>query len=212
MVNVRKVLRDEGRDVGASGDGGSVGVIPDEADAPVEGADAQELFQVLDIEFNLGIQAGVPVRGVVRVVDGQAAVQFAQDALDVAVVRLYQGGIQLRVVLFQAEVNLLEGALAYGNGQAFIADERSRKHPGLGRACFQGVAPVHVGGNADGGSVKIDAHKGDGLSGICVGDHPSHARCTLGGRCNGCQKQEEKECPSSHKKTKLTSFSEMYKD
>ena len=123
VIYVRQVLRNEGRNEGAAGNGRCVGIFADKADALVQGADAHDFLQVLDVEFNLGIQAGIPVRGVVRIVHFPAAVQLAEDALDVAVVRLHQSGVELLGVLPEAEVYFLEGPLADGDGQAFIADE-----------------------------------------------------------------------------------------
>ena len=210
MVYIGNVLRNKGRDEGAAGDGGSVGIFLHKADIPVQGLDAHEFFQVLDIELNLGIQTGVPVRRIVGVVDGEAAVQLAKDALDVTVVRLDQGGIELLGVLLEAEIDFLERARAHGKGQAFIADERCREHLGLRRAGFQGILSVQVRRNADGGAIEIYTHKGKGLSGVKIAYGSAHTR-SLGSGNNHRSHQHEGEPYFFEHPTKLRQKTQLYK-
>ena len=210
MIYVGEVLRDKGWNIGTARDGGSVRIFPYKADVPVQGAEAHEFFQVLDIELDFGIQAGVPVRCVVRVVDGQAVIQFTEDALDVSVVRLYQRCIQLFGVLMQAEVDFLEGTLAYGIRKAFIADERCRKHFGVFRAGFQGILSVQVRGDADGGAIEINADKRKGFAGIEVTYGPAHTRSLSGGKNHRSHQHEGEPYLFKHS-SKLRQFSQLYK-
>ena len=91
-----------------AGDDGSVGKLHDEAEILFQDRDPHYLVQVGGVKLYFGIQSGRPVLQIVRIVDLARGVDLFQYGLDVAVVRLYEGGIELAYVGLQIKTVLGE--------------------------------------------------------------------------------------------------------
>ena len=143
-----------------------------------------------DVNLDLAVETAAPVGGVVRIVDFQVLADLPEDGPDVAVVGLHIGCGQLLGVWPEGEVDFRERAGLNGDGEALVAYELGGEHLCFGGTGFQAVVAVHIRGNADGGAVKVNAHKGEGFSGLCVLDHTTYTRGSLGSRNDGYQQEE----------------------
>ena len=190
MVQVRHVLRDHDGDVGLARDGRGVRVVEHEADVLFQETQLDDVLQVGGVHLDLGVQAGAPVRCIFRIIPLPRLVQLAEDGFDVTVVRLHQGGVQLVDIQLQTEIHLREGTVHDGKRLAFIADEGGRKDFCILGTGLQAVAAVQVCGDADGGAVEIDAHEGEGLTGVCVRHTPADTR-RLGCSCKSHKPEQD---------------------
>ena len=179
MVHVGDILGDEGGNEGLSGNGRCVRIFFHEAYVAVYETDIHQAVHLGGVQFNLTVQAAAPVGGVVRVVYGEVLADFPENGADVAVIRLYIGGVQLSGVWPEGKINLRERALLDFHGKAFVADDLGGEHLGLGRTGFQAVPAIHISGNADGGAVKINAYEGKGLSGFGIFHHTADTGSAL---------------------------------
>ena len=175
--------------VGLARHGGSVPVVHDEAQMPLQEGLLDDVLRLGGVHLDLAVQAGLPRIGQFRVMPFPGLVQAVQDGPDIAVVRLDQGGLQLPQVLFQHEIDLREGAFGNLLGFSLVSDQMGRQRRDVVGAGFQRIAAFQVRGDADDRPVEIDAGERNRLARFRVTHGTAHPR-RLGG-CHDGQSQEQ---------------------
>ena len=172
MVVARSRLRDHHRKVWQSREERGVHVVVDEHEVLGNEIPDYEGVRIGQVHFVLAVGvagvAALPLGVVLRL----CLYDLAQYGPHIAVVRLYDGRIQVRIHSPEPELDFIELPRLDFLGIAFVAEYRGRK-------AGKGMIPrlkleisVQVCGDSDCGSLEIHPGERDALSGLCIRDTP----------------------------------------